>query len=221
MDQHDDLSRRLGDERPRLSDERLDAVRRRVTPVTVRRGRRVTLATACVGLGLLSTGGSSALAISGFAASDQTPLRQQYSGNAGSGPAPLTLGGAPTATTDTSAVDATSTSSGPAAIPPATGSNPSTTPAPASGVKGTSTTSSPPSDDSGAVKDATASSGTPATTAKNAPSAAQVARQVEATGSGDTLPFTGWSAIPVLIAGMALLTVGVLLRRRERDMPGA
>jgi len=42
---------------------------------------------------------------------------------------------------------------------------------------------------------------------------AQATRQVE-TNDGDTLPFTGYAAIPVLLAGIALLTAGMIMRRR-------
>jgi hypothetical protein len=57
--------------------------------------------------------------------------------------------------------------------------------------------------------------------AKPAP-AVQPARQVEAGvqsgGSNESqLPFTGFAAIPILIGGVALLTVGLVLRRRSGD----
>lgn len=46
----------------------------------------------------------------------------------------------------------------------------------------------------------------------------QPARQVEAgtqaTG-GESLPFTGFAAIPILLGGVALLTAGLVLRRRS------
>lgn len=46
----------------------------------------------------------------------------------------------------------------------------------------------------------------------------QPARQVEAGATGgDTLPFTGFLAIPVLIGGVALLSAGLILRRRSAD----
>jgi hypothetical protein len=46
----------------------------------------------------------------------------------------------------------------------------------------------------------------------------QAARQAEtATQTGDELPFTGFLAIPILIGGVALLTGGLLLRRRTHD----
>jgi hypothetical protein len=41
---------------------------------------------------------------------------------------------------------------------------------------------------------------------------AQVAQQVE---SGDSLPFTGFAAIPVLVAGVALIGGGLMLRRQS------
>jgi hypothetical protein len=46
--------------------------------------------------------------------------------------------------------------------------------------------------------------------------AVQPARQVEAAASNNTLPFTGFAAIPVMLGGIALLTGGLLLRRRSR-----
>jgi hypothetical protein len=41
---------------------------------------------------------------------------------------------------------------------------------------------------------------------------AQVAQQVEA---GDSLPFTGFAAIPVLLVGIALVGAGLVLRRQS------
>src|SRR5215210_5650437 len=42
----------------------------------------------------------------------------------------------------------------------------------------------------------------------------QPARQVEAGAGSDTLPFTGFLAIPVLLGGVALLAAGLVLRHR-------
>jgi LPXTG-motif cell wall-anchored protein len=39
----------------------------------------------------------------------------------------------------------------------------------------------------------------------------------EENGSGGQLPFTGFAAIPVLLGGIALLSGGLLLRRRARE----
>jgi hypothetical protein len=46
--------------------------------------------------------------------------------------------------------------------------------------------------------------------------AVQPARQVAAESAGDTLPFTGFLAIPVLLGGVALLSTGLVLRHRTR-----
>jgi hypothetical protein len=46
----------------------------------------------------------------------------------------------------------------------------------------------------------------------------QPSRQVEAgADSGDELPFTGFAAIPILLGGIALLSAGLVLRRRSGD----
>jgi hypothetical protein len=47
----------------------------------------------------------------------------------------------------------------------------------------------------------------------------QPARQVEAgvQETGEQLPFTGFAAIPILLGGVALLTSGLVLRRRTSD----
>jgi len=46
----------------------------------------------------------------------------------------------------------------------------------------------------------------------------QPARQVEAgANTNESLPFTGFAAIPVLLGGIALLSVGLVLRRRTGD----
>ena len=51
----------------------------------------------------------------------------------------------------------------------------------------------------------------------------QPARQVEAgaqgTGGEEQLPFTGFAAIPILLGGVALLTTGLVLRRRAGETP--
>jgi len=46
----------------------------------------------------------------------------------------------------------------------------------------------------------------------------QPARQVEAgANTNESLPFTGFAAIPVLLGGIALLSAGLVLRRRSGD----
>ena len=48
-------------------------------------------------------------------------------------------------------------------------------------------------------------------------SGTQPERQQAAAAETTQLPFTGFAAIPVLLGGLALLTGGLLLRRRTRS----
>ena len=48
-------------------------------------------------------------------------------------------------------------------------------------------------------------------------SGVQPSRQVEAGADNNNLPFTGFAAIPVLLGGIALLSAGLVLRRRAGD----
>ena len=57
------------------------------------------------------------------------------------------------------------------------------------------------------------------------PTEVKAAQQVAATeptqDSGDSLPFTGYSAIPVLLGGLVVLAFGLMLRRRTGGSPDA
>jgi len=61
-------------------------------------------------------------------------------------------------------------------------------------------------------------SGTNAAPNDDSPSgggAVQPSRQVEAgANTGSSLPFTGFAAVPILVGGIALLSAGLVLRRR-------
>jgi hypothetical protein len=46
---------------------------------------------------------------------------------------------------------------------------------------------------------------------------AQEVAQVAAGGDGDSLPFTGFAAIPVIVVGVGMLVGGLVLRRRSNQ----
>jgi LPXTG-motif cell wall-anchored protein len=97
------------------------------------------------------------------------------------------------------------------------------TPTPEGGVLPAEETSTPtPTEESGVAPAEENNEAAPAATA--APSTGGVAganenlqptRQAETSTS--QLPFTGFAAIPVLLGGLALLSAGLLLRRRTRE----
>ena len=45
---------------------------------------------------------------------------------------------------------------------------------------------------------------------------AQAARQIQSTGARE-LPFTGYAAIPIMVVGLALLALGLLMRRTRTE----
>ena len=87
----------------------------------------------------------------------------------------------------------------PTSAPPAAGA-PAPAPSPQSEVLGEEEQSAP----------------APAAAAAPAP-AVQPARQVEAAAKSGELPFTGFAALPILLGGLALLTTGLVLRRRTHE----
>jgi hypothetical protein len=83
---------------------------------------------------------------------------------------------------------------------------------------GTVTPTSSPTGSGGVLGDQDTGNGT-APAENNGPaggggSPVQPTRQVESGANNDTLPFTGFAAIPVLLGGIALLSAGLVLRRR-------
>lgn len=72
-----------------------------------------------------------------------------------------------------------------------------------------------PEEDEGDVEGEEESGG-PEVVGQNDTGDVQPARQVEV-GAQSQLPFTGFAAIPVLIGGVALLSGGLVLRRRSTD----
>jgi hypothetical protein len=70
----------------------------------------------------------------------------------------------------------------------------------------------PPKDEGDVLGEEDAGGNLPESDDQGVQDDAQVAQQVEA---GDSLPFTGFAAIPVLVGGVALLGGGLLLRRKS------
>ena len=69
-------------------------------------------------------------------------------------------------------------------------------------------------EDSGAGEQAPAAGGEAPGGGGGGDNPVQPSRQVEAGADNNELPFTGFAAIPVLLGGIALLSAGLVLRRR-------
>jgi hypothetical protein len=149
MDEFEDISRLLRDERPQASELELDEIKRRVRQRVARKGQPMRSRLAILAMlvaGLLFAGTGAGLAVQGFDQSGDDASQAQYPGGGGD-------------------VLGEEDSGGGEVIPEET------------------------------VNDE-----------------AQVAQQVE---SGDSLPFTGFAAIPVVLAGVALIGGGLMLRRQS------
>lgn len=87
-----------------------------------------------------------------------------------------------------------------------------------SGVAGATAASSGPGGGQGSGGTAGAVATGSQTEGDVATATAQAPRQLEASGGSD-LPFTGFAAIPMLLAGIALLAMGLVVRRRSPRAP--
>ncbi len=196
MNEFEDIIRLLRDERPEASELELDRIKQRVRMRAVRnsrkgqfmRSRLAMLSTLVVGI-LLSTTGAG-LAISGISSGNDAGCGQ-YGCQPPKDTPPQTV--APT--------------------PPST---------PPTNTPGTPPSGSPlgQNDQSTTSPDSNSNQGQPQSNAQpnqvaQPSQVAQPVRQVEAGASGSQLPFTGFAAIPVLLIGAALLTTGLVLRRRQ------
>lgn len=221
-----EIATALERQRPQLSDLELDRLKSRAlmdsrTIITNPKGNfmRSRLAvTTLLASGLLLSGGGTALGVSALQATDSA-------GEAQYGTAPATTG----ATTTPGTPTGPGTLGGTAA--PSAGSGPSTDDTDTGGNAGV--------EQSGAPSAGTPAAGTPAggvagesasspeDTAPTAPAAGEVSgdsaadsnpvqatRQVGAI-SGDTLPFTGYASIPVLLIGLSLFAAGLVMRRKS------
>jgi hypothetical protein len=200
-DGHDQLqgvADRLRAERPTLTPLELDALKQRVLARAERpshttrrsfafmRTRAAILATLALGF-LLSTGGAG-LAVTGFA-DNQQAADAQYPPPAP--PTPPSGGETPTPPT-----------------PPTT----ETPESPGSGVLGEQDESPAPEEQPAPEQQVLPEQHQEQ---QQPESALQPTRQLEA-GADESLPFTGFAALPILLIGIALLSVGLVMRRSTR-----
>jgi hypothetical protein len=150
MDEFDDISRLLREERPQASELELDQIKRRVRQRVARKGQPMRSRLAILAMlvvGMLMSGTGAGLAVQGFDQSGDDASQAQYPPGGEGDVLGEEDSGGPVSPEETDTVDD-----------------------------------------------------------------AQVAQQVE---SGDALPFTGFAAIPVVLAGVALIGAGLMLRRRS------
>ena len=151
MDEFDDISRLLRDERPQASGLELDDIKRRVRQRVARKGQPMRSRLAILAMlvvGILVSGTGAGLAVQGFDQSGDDASQAQYPGGGGDVLGEEDSGGGEVTPEETDTVN----------------------------------------------------------------DEAQVAQQVE---SGDTLPFTGFAALPVVLIGVALIGGGLMLRRQS------
>jgi hypothetical protein len=197
MTEFDDVIQRLEADRPQVTDRELDAIKQRVRRRAADPSRRsqsmksrfAILAMLVTGM-LFSTAGAG-LALSG---GGKNASVQQYA-ECTPTPAPTTTGGGGTVggSEQNGTVGGENCEEG--------GVLPAEETHPGSGTKNNTS----PSEEESNVSPAEETGGTTTT---------QPERQAAAAATTSQLPFTGFAAIPVLIGGLALLTGGLILRRR-------
>jgi hypothetical protein len=202
MTEFDDVIRLLEEHRPQATDLELDEIKQRVRRRAANPSRRsnqsmksrfAILAMLVTGM-LFSTAGAG-LALSGNDVQSSTNASEAQYATPTPTPTPVC-----TATPTPTPTDTTPTSTG----------NTACSNAPEGGVlpaeaENAPTTETAPATNSGSGVLPAEESGT------------QPVRQEAAAAQTSQLPFTGFAAIPVLLGGLALLSGGLVLRRRTRS----
>ncbi len=190
MTEFDDVIRRLEADRPQATTRELDEIKQRVRRRAAEPSRRSQSMKSRVAiLGMLVTGMLFSTAGAGLAVSGL---------GGGTNNAAVSQYGTPTPTPTPTATP-TRTPTGQSGVLPAEEEN-----APAPGGGG-----------GGAPESETTGGGV--APAEDSSAGTQPERQVAAAGETSQLPFTGFAAIPVLLGGLALLTGGLVLRRRTQE----
>jgi hypothetical protein len=187
MTEHDDVIRLLREGRPQATEVELEEIKQRVRRrVAAPSGRKQSMKSRVAILAMLVTGMVFSTAGAGLALQGASTHRN----------ASIAEYGTPTPTCTETPTGGTNS--------PAGGESPTCTPTPEGGVlpAGAESTPTPTNAPAGGVAPAEATN-------------TQPVRQ-EAAATNSQLPFTGFAAIPVILGGLALLTGGLILRRRTR-----
>ena len=206
-----DTAELLRDNRPQATALELDGVKRQILSrragrarQTARKGQTMRSRIAMMAMlvfGLALSGGGAGLAVSGLSSADNSGVAQY-------GTTP-TIPGLPCDANGDGVVTENEDQNGPGVPGCVEGSGS----LPTTDTGGDEDTKGPKAEVLDEVDE-----GTDDVTPQSNPTDAQPTRQIEA--GADTpgeLPFTGFAAIPILIAGLSLLTGGLVLRRRTGD----
>ncbi len=217
MTEHDDVIRLLREGRPQATEMELDQIKQQVRRrAAAPSGRKPEMKSRIAILGMLVAGALFSTAGVGLAVSGSAPSQVNASVAQYGTPTPtptVTPACVPSSGGGTTGSGSPADSCSPG---PCTDSTSGTT-SPASGSPAAECTPTPeggvlPAQAGGGNAPAKSGGGVAPAEATNT----QPVRQ-EAAAANSELPFTGFAAIPVILGGLALLTGGLILRRRTRD----